>query len=336
VNSGITGELVNKLNNIEDGAQKNPDLSDYAKKTDIPAPPDLSEYSKTVDVDEKLEKKQGKLEAGDNVTIKDGVISVMIPEQPIPPDFDLSNYVTKDGDETITGEKTFTGGFRVTNSEMRDEGDSGYLDVIFSEYEGCNITTCSPFVVKSYDGDSWGEVLGGYDCGSSIVMTPWDFEIASNLYYFYASEDGSIDMSSSSSAGIYLHTHDGSLTIYPDRVDLMNTYYFFYDCVTTTGDFNLCSDVIPFYNQEYGETNFRPTGARLFLNYDTTSASLIASDYEWTDEYETEYTESGYAFDVNYDGEFTFRNIADDESAVTFTLDEFRILKQMIHQNEHL
>lgn len=49
-NSGITAEKVGKLNGIEAGAQKNPDLSGYAKKTDIPAAPDLSEYAKTAEV----------------------------------------------------------------------------------------------------------------------------------------------------------------------------------------------------------------------------------------------------------------------------------------------
>jgi hypothetical protein len=246
-----------------------------------------------------------------------------IPEIPPPPD--LSGYVMKDGDETITGEKTFTGGFRVTNSDTLEEGDSGYLDVIFSEYEGCNITTCSPFVVKSYDGDSWDEVLGGYDCGSSIIMTPWDFEIATNLSRIFASEDGSLNMSSV--GGIYLSAPDANLNIIPGSVELMNTYYFSYGCVTTLGDINLSSDAISLYNPEYGEYDSRPTGARLFLDYDAKSASLISSDYEWTDEYETEYTESGYAFDVNYDGTYTFRNIADDESAVTFTLEDFRTAK---------
>jgi hypothetical protein len=36
VNSGVTKELVGKLKTIEEGAQKNPDLSGYAKKSDIP------------------------------------------------------------------------------------------------------------------------------------------------------------------------------------------------------------------------------------------------------------------------------------------------------------
>lgn len=50
VDSGVTKELVAKLKNIEEGAQKNPDLSEYAKKSDIPAAPDLSGYAKTAEV----------------------------------------------------------------------------------------------------------------------------------------------------------------------------------------------------------------------------------------------------------------------------------------------
>ena len=50
VGSGITSELVDKLKGIENGAQKNPDLSGYAKKEDIPAPPDLSEYAKKSEI----------------------------------------------------------------------------------------------------------------------------------------------------------------------------------------------------------------------------------------------------------------------------------------------
>lgn len=49
-NSGITAEKVEKLDGIEVGAQKNPDLSEYAKKSDIPAAPDLSGYAKTAEV----------------------------------------------------------------------------------------------------------------------------------------------------------------------------------------------------------------------------------------------------------------------------------------------
>lgn len=98
VNSGVTSGLVNKLKNIEDGAQKNPDLSPYAKKTDVEVRlsrkqdrllnhqleaidsgithekveklnsvekgaqknPDLSPYAKIVDVDNKLDTKLSK------------------------------------------------------------------------------------------------------------------------------------------------------------------------------------------------------------------------------------------------------------------------------------
>jgi hypothetical protein len=49
-NSGITAEKVSKLNGVEAGAQKNPDLSGYAKKADIPVVPDLTDYAKTAEV----------------------------------------------------------------------------------------------------------------------------------------------------------------------------------------------------------------------------------------------------------------------------------------------
>jgi hypothetical protein len=49
-NSGITAEKVSKLDGVEAGAQKNPDLSGYAKKTDIPVVPDLTDYAKTAEV----------------------------------------------------------------------------------------------------------------------------------------------------------------------------------------------------------------------------------------------------------------------------------------------
>jgi hypothetical protein len=42
--------MVEKLDGVEAGAQKNPDLSGYAKKTDIPVVPDLTDYAKTADV----------------------------------------------------------------------------------------------------------------------------------------------------------------------------------------------------------------------------------------------------------------------------------------------
>ena len=45
IDSGVTKELVAKLKNIEEGAQKNPDLSPYAKKTEIPEIPDMSGYA---------------------------------------------------------------------------------------------------------------------------------------------------------------------------------------------------------------------------------------------------------------------------------------------------
>ena len=76
-NSGITAEKVSKLDGVEAGAQKNPDLSAYAKKADIPAAPDLTSYAKTSDVTTALAKKQDKLTAGENIDIaEDGTISV--------------------------------------------------------------------------------------------------------------------------------------------------------------------------------------------------------------------------------------------------------------------
>jgi hypothetical protein len=54
VNSGVTKELVGKLKTIEEGAQKNPDLSQYAKKTDIPVIPDMSKYA----LNEKLQEEE--------------------------------------------------------------------------------------------------------------------------------------------------------------------------------------------------------------------------------------------------------------------------------------
>lgn len=60
VNSGITNELVDKLNGIENGAQKNPDLSGYAKKSDIPS---LDGYAKTKDVESAKSELQTEIDA---------------------------------------------------------------------------------------------------------------------------------------------------------------------------------------------------------------------------------------------------------------------------------
>lgn len=51
VNSGVTKELVSKLEGIEAGAEKNPDMSLYAKKTEIPEIPDMSKYALNADVE---------------------------------------------------------------------------------------------------------------------------------------------------------------------------------------------------------------------------------------------------------------------------------------------
>lgn len=67
MNSGVTGDLVDKLKNIEAGAQKNPDLSPYAKKTELPVVPDMSKYA----LNEKVEAEEVRaIEAERNINLK--------------------------------------------------------------------------------------------------------------------------------------------------------------------------------------------------------------------------------------------------------------------------
>lgn len=221
--------------------------------------------------------------------------------------------------------------FRVTNSHAREEGESNYLDAIFSDFGDCNITTGNSFSINSCCGDKWDEELGGFAdfyC-TSLTMDPCEFHLYTNNFstdayendgvYIYS--DYFISLSTSSEADLIIGPYS--------EISLLSSYYFYPECLCYTGDFELGTNVIEAYDPEYGWVNYKPTGSRLSLSQDKNSASLIVSDYEWTDPYETEYTESGYAFDVKYDGTYCFRDIADEESAVTFTLDDFRILKQI-------